>query len=105
MEEQIRRISQMEEILQTAKGAVQRLDAALEEYEALLEPLRVLDAYYGSREWLQDLDDDRDGKLPADLKRGVLSEDEIYDLLTEARELARRMTDLAARPFEGERED
>ena len=45
--------------------------------------IRELSDYYSSSLWLRDLDDDRAGKLPSDLKRGVLSEDAIYDLLCE----------------------
>ena len=91
MDEQIRRIQMMEEILQGAKPVLARLEAALDEFEALAEPLAALDAYYGSRDWLGDLEDDARGRLPADLKRGVLSQDEIYDLLTDARRLQQRM--------------
>ena len=96
MNEQIRRIRQMEEILQGAKPVLAQLEAALDAFETLLEPLKALDAYYGSRDWLRDLDDDALGKLPADLKRGVLSQDEIYDLLTDARRLEQRMQSLGA---------
>ena len=35
--------------------------------------------------------DDEAGRLPADLKRGVLSEDGIWNLLTDCRELADRL--------------
>ena len=45
--------------------------------------IQELSDYYSSPLWLRDLDDDRAGKLPPDLKRGVLSEDAIYDLLSE----------------------
>ena len=96
MEEQIRRIERMEEILQGAKPVLAKLEEALDAFAALREPLAALDAYYGSREWLQDLDDDALGKLPPELKRGVLSQDEVYDLLTDARRLERRMAALAA---------
>ncbi|MBQ3516767.1 MAG: DUF4298 domain-containing protein, partial [Lachnospiraceae bacterium] len=40
------------------------------------------EAYYGSDIWRKDYEDDESGKLPADLKRGVLSEDAVYHLLT-----------------------
>jgi len=96
MEERIRRIREMETILQTAGPVLRRLEAALEEYEALREPLAALDAYYGSREWWEDLDADARGELPADLRRGVLSQDEVYDLLTDARRLETRMRESGA---------
>lgn len=45
------------------------------------EKLRLLNAYYTSGEWLEDYEADERGELPPDLKRGVLSQDALYDLL------------------------
>jgi len=42
-----------------------------------------LEAYYNSPQWRKDFEADEAGKLPKDLKRGVLSEDGIYDLLSD----------------------
>ena len=39
--------------------------------------------YYENGLWLQDYEADERGELPADLKRGVLSQDALYDLLSE----------------------
>ena len=47
----------------------------------LLQAFQELSAYYSSPLWMQDLDADQAGKLPPDLKRGVLSEDAVYNLL------------------------
>ena len=44
---------------------------------------RLLDDYYTSGQWQQDYEADEQGMLPEDLKRGVLSQDALYDLLTE----------------------
>ena len=43
--------------------------------------LAKLSAYLESPEWKTDFRLDEEGKLPKDLKRGVLAEDKIYDLL------------------------
>ena len=40
---------------------------------------------------MDDFEADEEGRIPADLKRGVLSEDAVYDLMTEHRELMTRM--------------
>ena len=85
--EQIARIEHMERQLEVAERAVKRLKEALEEYEAAQEALQELEAYYGSEEWKQDFADDDAGLLPKELKRGVLSEDTIWNLLEEWREL------------------
>lgn len=45
------------------------------------EKLRLLDAYYTSGQWRDDYEADERGELPPDLKRGVLSQDALYDLL------------------------
>ena len=84
---QVDRIRKMESIMDNAKAAIDRLDGALEEYNALKKDIDRLAAYYESQQWLKDFTDDEKGKLPADLKRGVLSEDGVYDLLEEEREL------------------
>ena len=47
------------------------------------EKLAELDAYYTSGLWLEDYEADERGELPPDLKRGVLSQDALFDLLEE----------------------
>ena len=54
-----------------------------------------MDKYYTSGVWRQDFEDDEVGLLPADLKRGVLSEDGIWDLLTDCNELNHRLKQLS----------
>ena len=43
--------------------------------------IETLESYYSSQQWKDDFALDEAGKLPDSLKRGVLSEDGIYDLL------------------------
>lgn len=85
------RIRRMEEILTEASAAVRALSDALEQYESLLPAIKELTAYYESPLWRQDFEDDCAGNLPKDLRRGVLSEDAVYNLLTEIRELHERI--------------
>lgn len=89
--EQIERIKQMELRMERAAKAVMELSAALDNYESVQEDIAELDNYYGSEVWKQDYADDEAGRLPADLKRGVLSEDGIWNLLSDARELSDRL--------------
>ena len=89
--QQIARIRRMERNLNTAVAAVKRLTAALDKWEAVQDAIAALDEYYGSDLWRQDFADDEAGRLPADLKRGVLSEDGIWNLLTDARNLNDRL--------------
>lgn len=91
---QIERIIYMEQILDEATGAVASLTAALEMYSGLQAKLNELATYYSSPQWRQDFDDDAAGKLPHDLKRGVLSEDAVYNLLADDAELKKYIKDL-----------
>ena len=81
--DQLERIIYMERILDEATEAVSNLTIALEKYSSIQERLQELIAYYDSTQWRQDFEDDNAGKIPKDLKRGVLSEDAVYNLLTE----------------------
>ena len=85
--EQIERIKQMELRMERAAKAVMELSAALDNYAAVQDDIATLEQYYGSEEWKQDYAADEAGLLPADLKRGVLSEDGIWNLLSDVREL------------------
>ena len=89
--QQIVRIRLMERRLDRALLAVKRLSAALDKWEAVQEDIAVLDKYYGSDDWKQDFVDDEAGLLPADLKRGVLSEDAIWNLLADSKELNKKV--------------
>ena len=87
-------MKQIERILDEATDAVSSLSEALEKYAAIQDKLQELIAYYSSKQWRQDFDDDSAGKLPENLKRGVLSEDAIYDLLTDVTRLEDQMRKL-----------
>ena len=88
---QIERIERMEQNLERATDALRALNYALDEYEAVQEALHELDTYYGSDTWKQDFADDEQGRLPKSLKRGVLSEDAIWNVLEEYRTLKERL--------------
>ena len=94
--EQIERIQQMERCLDRASQAVMRLSAALDEFADTQDALRQLSDYYGSDAWKQDFNDDSKGVLPPDLKRGVLSEDAVWNLLEDVRDVKERMAGLLA---------
>jgi len=58
--------------------------------EAIKEDVAELSKYYGSELWKLDFAADEAGKLPPDLKRGVLSEDGIWNLLSDYREIQKK---------------
>jgi hypothetical protein len=69
----------METYMDTVQAAVANGTADAPE---ILELRRVLTEYMDGGQWMKDYEADERGELPADLKRGVLSEDALYDLLT-----------------------
>ena len=81
--ERIDRIVQMEQYLDTLKRAFFEDPASLSDDKELYEMLHALIRYYNGPEWMEDFECDERGELPLDLKRGVLSEDEMYDFLAE----------------------
>ena len=91
------RITQMENILNDLIAANTNLSNALDAYEALQNKVKKLSDYYDSNTWSRDFSDDEKGLLPPDLKRGVLSEDEVFDALSDYRELYARMLDIVSK--------
>ena len=93
---QTERINDMEQLMERASSAVINFSAALDKFVEAQQAIAALNDYYGSDEWKQDFADDEAGLLPADLKRGVLSEDGIWNLLADNRELMNRMGEVIA---------
>ena len=88
----IQRIRQMEEYLKECTAATAELKTQLDRMELLKDPMTELFAYYGSEAWFED----REGELPENASAGVLSEDLVYDEITELRDAAFQMLELAA---------
>lgn len=88
---QTERIKKMESYLDEAGAAIAELAEAMDRYEKTESKYYKLEDYYGSKKWMDDFEADEAGKLPDDLKRGVLSEDAVYDLIADHRALMTRL--------------
>ena len=86
-EKAVKRIQEMEEILDHANKVIKELESKISELESIQPDIQKLEKYYTGKDWKADFKLDEEGKLPPDLKRGVLSEDAAYDLLERNREL------------------
>ena len=73
----IQRIEQMEKIFDKVQNGIAENNVSIE--EMVLE----LKIYYESGLWLSDYEADERGELPVGLKRGVISQDGLYNLLCE----------------------
>ena len=80
--ERIDRIKEMERLYDEACEVVTAYSAAFERFLDIQDAIMKLEEYYAS-DWQEDFEADENGELPPDLKRGVLSEDGLYDLLEE----------------------
>lgn len=80
---QIARIQAMESLLDESLELVNELSDVSNKLKTLIDKTKVLGTYYEGPLWRQDFEDDEKNLLPQGLKRGVLSEDAIYNLLSD----------------------
>ena len=92
----IERISLMENRFDKVTRVLGELDKAICEYEDFKDELEVLKDYMESGEWKEDYEADEAGQLPSDLKRGVLSEDGLYNLLHDADQIIAHVKEVFA---------
>ena len=86
----LQRINEMEFNLNEINAAVEDLNEQIERLQFYRERAKALYSYYGSDGWYKD----KETKLPAGMKAGILSEDLIYNSITELRDTAFTMLEL-----------
>ena len=91
----IARLETMEKKLDACAKATRALQDALDIMSALKDDMTALFKYYGSEQWHDDREADERGEWPDGLKRGVLSEDLVYDEIVAARDAALDMLKLS----------
>ncbi|MBQ9956864.1 MAG: DUF4298 domain-containing protein [Ruminococcus sp.] len=82
-ETRVQRIARMEEHFDTLSKAVEKDAESVKRDTALRSVFEELTAYYENGQWLADYEADEQGMLPSGLRRGVLSQDGLYNLLSE----------------------
>ena len=92
--DRIDRIREMEERMDRVARWTASLSDAIEEHPTVQADVNKLSSYYGSGLWREDYETDEAGELPEDLKRGILSEDGLYNLLAEYEDLITRLRSL-----------
>ena len=95
--DKIKRIEEMEKIMDKSADIFNELNTALDKLCENLPDYKKLDEYYSSQDWFSDVEDYNNNLLPEDLKCGVLSEDGAYNLFGDNYELAIRTIEIAAK--------
>jgi len=84
----------MEAKLDDVTPKIKAFEDSLENMQKVFEDMKILSDYY-SKDWKADYEADEDGKIPRDLKRGVLGQDTLYDLFERYYEIGRDMKELS----------
>ena len=90
----LQRIAAMEAAFDRTEAAVRALMQALDEYETVKVDIDRLTDYLESGAWREDFEMDEAGFVPTDLKRGVLSEDALNNLLGDIVSLHEQMQEI-----------
>lgn len=77
----------MELYLDTIQNAMMIDPELVKQDENIKNMFRDLINYYENGQWLEDFMADERGELPSNLKRGVLSEDAVYNLISDVENL------------------
>ncbi|MBQ4282927.1 MAG: DUF4298 domain-containing protein [Lachnospira sp.] len=80
-EDMVERVTLMEEYYDEVSESIDKCGAKYISSE-IAKKIETLTAYMDCGLWLEDYERDERGELPSSLKRGVLSQDGLYDLLT-----------------------
>ena len=89
----IERISKNEERLDKLLLNIKELEKALENFKTSKKDLDLLNKYYDSKNWLKDKDAYENGSIPK-IKAGVLSEDAIWNMNEELKDLIKDMENI-----------
>ena len=81
----ISRVTQMERYMDEVSEILEKSPECIENNEEVKAKIIELENYQESGQWLLDYECDERGELPSDLKRGVLSEDMLYNLLCDVK--------------------
>ena len=85
----IERIEYLEKIFDEVQNSFKN-DQNFFENKKMEVKVSLLTQYLESGQWLRDFELDEKGKLPSDLKRGILSEDGLYNLIADIEQTKRK---------------
>lgn len=86
LDEVVSRVKLMEQYMDEVLEILKKHPETMKENAEVQAKITALENYQESGQWMKDYECDERGELPYDLKRGVLSEDMLYNLLCDVRE-------------------
>ena len=85
-ENAIKRVTEMEGYFDLLQEILNHSPKRIADEPQINEIYQKLVRYYESKDWIDDFEADERGEFPDSLKRGILSEDGIYNLIFEINE-------------------
>ncbi len=89
----IERITKNEERLDRINNCIKQMEETLSNMKSIQKDLALLNKYYGSKNWFKDKEAYEQGKIPK-IKAGVLSEDAIWNMNEEYKDLIVEMKEM-----------
>ena len=81
-------IEEMEKRFDACLDVIEKMEIVLEAYDSIQEEMDILEQYY-AKDWIKDFEIDE--IHPFSCKKGILSEDGLYDLFERYDELKKRI--------------
>lgn len=86
----IDRITKNEERLDNILESIKELEKALEIFKNNQKNIKLINKYYGSKNWFKDKEYYEQGKI-SNIKAGVLSEDAVWNMLDDIKDITNEM--------------
>lgn len=86
----IDRITKNEERLDNILESIKELEKALENFKNNQKNIKLINKYYGSKNWFKDKEYYEQGKI-SNIKAGVLSEDAVWNMLDDIKYITNEM--------------
>ena len=89
----IERIVENEEMLDEVMDNIKKLDIEINRFKNNKKNIKLLNKYYGSKEWFKDKEMVENKKIN-NVKAGVLSEDMVWNMLDDMKDILKDMKDI-----------
>lgn len=89
----VERIIKNEEMLDEVMDNIKKLDIEINRFKNNKKNIKLLNKYYGSKEWFKDKEMVENKKIN-NVKAGVLSEDMVWNMLDDIKDILKDMKDI-----------